>query len=288
MDSGNRAEHRKPQRGWADRKANPLKMRQLKIGELDESGPWVLSETMCSVRRVEFLTRANSILGFYYVIAGTSETGFNATEAFAKEKKFKASTAIRLGMGGTSITVNYGKFRKVWQTTQSYLTNQVFLMVYGNFEAYLADLVMDGLKEIEPDGDTHDDALDLLVGRKWEGKIASVDHRLSIGLKGTLLRDWFKDVAMEFLGTKCSQPMDFLEKVSDLRDRVVHYGSRVDTRLADEYPDAGLKVGEDIRFPFEMPLQFNFFLAHLSDLVDEAFCQRFGWARSPVRPETLV
>ena len=247
-----------------------------------------MPETMSSTRRVEFLTRANTFLGFYYVIAATSDQGHKAMKAFAEKSQFTAATPMRLGSEATSLTVNYGKFCKIWQSAGRHLTNQVFLMLYGNFEAYLSDLVMDGLKEIEPTGDAYSDALNLLVSRKWEGKIARIDNRLGLGLKGTLMREWFKGITMEFLGTKSSQPMDFLEKVSDLRDRIVHYGSRVDHGLVKEYPGAGFKVGDEIGFPFDMPTQFNFFLVHLSDLVDDAFCQRFGWPRSIVRPETLV
>ena len=256
--------------------------------QIEEKGPWVLPESMSSERRVEFLTRANTFLGFYYVIAGTSDQGHKALEAFAQKSQFTAATPIRLGSGVTSLTVNYGKFRKIWQSAGRHLTNQVFLMLYGNFEAYLTDLVMDGLKVLEPTGDAYNDALNLLISRKWEGKIARIDNRLGLGLKGALIREWFQGITMEFLGTKCSQPMDFLEKVSDLRDRVVHYGSRVDEGLVKEYPGAGLKLGDEIGFPFDMPTQFNLFLAHLNDLVDNVFCQRFGWPRSMVRPETLV
>lgn len=93
---------------------------------------------------------------------------------------------------------------------------------------------------------------------------------------------------MHFLGTKCSQPMDFLEKVSDLRDRVVHYGSRVDAGLASSYSEAGFKEGDEIAFPFDVPTQLHLFLTHLSNLVDDAFCRKFGWPRDIVGPENLL
>ena len=283
MDREDRARRRRRERERAVGKGNPLGMRQL-----EEKGQWVSPETMSSARRVEFLTRANTFLGFYYVLAATSDQGYKATEAFAKKTQFTGATPIKIGSGVTSITLNYGKFRKVWQSAGRHLTNQVFLMLYENFEAYLTDLVMDGLKEVEPAGDTYNDALNLLVGRKWEGKIARIDNRLGLGLQGTLMREWFKGISMDFLGAPCSQPMDFLEKISDLRDRVVHYSSRVDQGLANDYPGARLKVGDEIGFPFDLPTQFNFFLAHLSDLVDDVFCLRFRWPHSFIRPETLV
>lgn len=161
-------------------------------------------------------------------------------------------------------------------------------MIYGNFEAYLADLLMDGLNELEPDNDSYEVAKKLLVGRKWEGKITAIDFRLSLGLRGRLVKEWFKDLDMEFLGSKCSQPLDFLEKISDLRDRLVHYGSRVDAGLTVAYPDAGFKIGDEIGFPLETPVELHFFLVHLSDLLDEAFCVKFGWDRPKVSPEKLL
>ncbi len=256
--------------------------------QLEDGGIWVLSDTPCSGRRVEFLTRGNSFLGFYYVVAALSNAGFGSAMALEAQGKLSDSTPVRFAVSGTEIRMNHGRFKKIWQSTGRHLTNQVFLMIYGNFEAYLADLVIDGLIEADPGCDAYTEAKTLLIRRKWEGKIGAIDHRLSLGLKGRLLKEWFEGIEMHFLGTKCSQPMDFLEKVSDLRDRVVHYGSRVDAGLASSYSEAGFKEGDEIAFPFDVPTQLHLFLTHLSNLVDDAFCRKFGWPREIVGPENLL
>jgi hypothetical protein len=262
---------------------NPLAYKELEGGAL-----WVLAETPCSNRRVEFLKRGNTFISYYYVVAVTSNSGFGQAKNLRDQGKIDDQSPMKISTGSTTTQMTYHLFKKYWQSAGQHLTNQTFLMIYGNFEAYIADLLMDALDALEPEGDSYEGAKNLLIGHKWEGKISRIDNRLDLGLKGRLLKEWFKDIELTFLGAKCSQPLDYLEKVSDLRDRVVHYGSRVDVGLQAAYPSAGFKVGDEIFFPFDMPSELHLFLMHLSDLIDEAFCEKFGWERLQVKPETLV
>ncbi len=129
-------------RAAKSKEVNPLGMRQL-----EEGGPFVLSPTLCSARRVEFLRRGNIILGFYSTIAIASKKGQDIINQAEKKGELGQDTPIRIDMrpGGEIIQTNYGLFKKQFVNAGVHLTNQVFLMLYGNFEAYLADLVLDAL-----------------------------------------------------------------------------------------------------------------------------------------------
>jgi len=263
--------------------SNPLNMYQLY-----EQGPYVLPATLCSARRAEFLRRNNAILGFYTVITITSKQGSDVITQAEQQGKFKDDTPFRLTISPGAVSqFNYGLFKKLFSHAGAHLTNQVFLMLYGSFEAFVADLVLDGLSR-EGVRDPYQDTLNLMVLAKWRGKIDRINKRLKVGLGKRRFVTKFKNIDMGFLGDRCTDPLEFLEKAGDLRHRLVHSSGRVDAALAAEYPKAGLKMGDAISLPFDLPFALQFFFAHLSDLFDEAFASRFCWQRTKMAPETLT
>jgi hypothetical protein len=93
---------------------------------------------------------------------------------------------------------------------------------------------------------------------------------------------------MAFLGKATVDPLDILQAMADLRNRLVHSAGRADQKLIREYPASGLKEGELIQLPFGLPTDIHFFFVPMTDLLDEAFCRVFGWARELVRPHSLI
>lgn len=264
---------------------NPLKMRPLEAG-----GPFVLSPTPCSTRRVEFFKRGNIILGFYTVIAMASKAGEDTIKKAEKEGKFKSDTWFRIKMepSGGIAQMNYGLFKKYFAKAGAHLTNQVFLMLYGNFEAYVSDLVLDALTQMNLVPDPYEETLRLMYTSKWRGKIDRITQKLGVSLGTRVFVNKFREIDMGFLGERCNNPIEFMEKAADLRHRLVHYSGRVDKAFIAAYPKAGLVEGDSITLPFGFPMELQLFFSHLTDVIDDAFSSKFGWQRKIVAPEALT
>ena len=102
--------------------------------------------------------------------------------------------------GETISQLNYGLFKKLFSRAPSHLTNQVFLMLYGSFEAYIADLVLDGLTH-QDTKDPYQEALHLMVLAKWRGKIDRIGQKLNVGLGKLRFVAKFRDMELEFWGS---------------------------------------------------------------------------------------
>jgi hypothetical protein len=217
---------------------NPLKMYQLENG-----GPYVLPSTECSSRRKEFFQRGNTILTFYTAIALTAKVGQDVLSNGEKEGKFREDTPFRVNMepSGGIMQFNYGLYKKAFSKAGAYLTNQVFLMLYGNFEAFVTDLVLDSLYQINFQPDPYQEALNLMSSSKWRGKIDRITKKIGVNLGIGVFVKKFQGVDMGFLGEQCHDPIEFMEKVADFRHRLVHYGGRIDKNFLTQYPKTVLK-----------------------------------------------
>jgi hypothetical protein len=266
---------------------NPLNMREISLGDKDM---FVLPPTPCSTRRAEFLRRGNTILGFYAAIAMASKMGQDVIAGAEKRGELKDSTPLRgqLGIGGQLHVMNYGLYKKLFATAGAHLTNQVFLMLYGSFEAYVGDLVMDGLTQMGTEPDPYQKALELMILSKWEGKIDRISMKLNAPLGKGAFSAKFKDIDLGFFNESCRSPIEFLEKAAELRHLLVHSCGRVDDAFLMAHPKIGLAIGQTVSLPFGLPLQLQLFFSHLSEVFDEAFSSTFGWQRTLVAPETLT
>jgi hypothetical protein len=248
----------------------------------------VLPQIKCTNRRIDFVGRANSILGFFTVISIASTQGSDSIFKAEQEGVFTDDTAFRLNIfpGVASSHLNYGLFKKAFSRAGGNLTNQVFLMLYGNFEAYVADIVLDGLSS-ENVEDPYQDALNLMVLSKWRGKVDRIGQRLKIVMGKRRFVNKFRDIEMNFLGEPCTDPIEYLEMTAELCHRLVHSGGRMDQDFVDRFSEADLKVDEAILLPHHMPYQVQIFM-HLSDLFDGIFGAKYGWERAVIAPEKIV
>ncbi len=261
---------------------NPLEMYELEPG-----GPYVLPEVLCSRRRAEFMTRGNDIVGFYYAIAFYAEMGRQAIEQQEANKNFKYDTPIRTSVDGESMTLNYGLLKKTQAKSGAQLTSQVFAMVYGNFEAFLADQTLDALRDLGI-SDPETEAVGLMTTHRWPGKISRIAQKFDVKLGKRKLVNHFRDFEMEFLGEKFDDPIAFLDRVADFRHRIVHSAGRVDSILAAMYPGLPQKENDVLKLPFVLPIGLHRFFVMLTEIFDEAFASKFGWERKLIKPETLT
>jgi len=164
---------------------NPLAM-----DALPDGGPYVLPPLPCSQRRQQYLQRADHILSMYTTIIAYACQGEKALAVAIDSRQITDCTPIRLAVGHLSVQTTYGVLRAPFGKAGTSLASQVFLMVYGNFEAYLADLGQDALTETG-NAEPYEDALKLLASANWEAKLTRVSQKFDLGL--TLHRSVCRD-----------------------------------------------------------------------------------------------
>lgn len=261
---------------------NPLGMRSIA-----EGGPFVLLAMPCSQRRKEYFQRANRILATYATVTAYSSQGQKAIDAAMAAGQIVDSTPIRITFGDHIFQTTHRMVRLAFARAGGQLTNQVFLMLYGNLEAFLTDLAHDALSVLGST-DPLQEAIALVVSTKWAGKLDRIAQRFSLRLGHRNYVMAYKDIEMQFLGRTTGDPIEFLQAAADLRHRLVHSAGRADSRLLADYPRSGLVQGALIELPFGFPVSIHFFLVPFTDLLDEAFCTKFGWARPVTTVEQLI
>jgi hypothetical protein len=257
---------------------NPFRMK-----ELSPEGPFVLGDELCSERRKDFLLRGNNILASYANIATFSNLGLQQVKAL----KITTDTPMRLTIGGRVIQCKHRTLIDMYPAALKQLANQTFTVIYGNFEAYIVDVLVDAF-EIMKVENPQQDALKLLAMKGWEGKIDSIGQKIGVSVGKRQFQEKFKSIPMEFAGQSCSDSISFLQNIADLRHLIVHSAGRVDERLARSHPEANLKKGEDLAVPVELPFDLHLFLNAFTDVFDKAFADKFNWERNLIQPEYLV
>jgi hypothetical protein len=263
---------------------NPLNMQQIETG-----GPYVLPSIQCTQIATDFLTRGNRILGYYFTVASYCEKGREYLELIEKDGKLKPDTHIKLEFKhqGIEMRLNYGLLKKQFSQAGAQLTNNVFLGLYGNFEAYMLDIIAAGLKELSHPN-PENKSVNIIFGTSWHSQFDRITQKIGVQLgKGNLVNQ-FRNFDMGFLGEKCVDPLEFLDRMADLRHRLVHSSGRADTTLVKKYPKANLKTGDLIELPFGLPNGIHMFFVFLVEVVDEIFASKFNWTRSIVSPEKLT
>lgn len=261
---------------------NPLKMERS-----SPESPFVLPKQTCSERRKEFFGRSNRILCTYMIIAAHSNRSHQSFEESCKTQNLTDSTSIRIKMGTRTIQCKRSTFIKMFNKAGSLLTNQIFLMIYGNFESFLSDLVQDAFSS-RGSTDPIQDTISILITSKWESKIQKIRNSFGIDLKGRVFKQKYQNIKMGFFGEPYDCPVTFMESMSDMRHRLVHSSGRVDKKLLEKYPKLGKPEGELIELPFGFPYDLNSFFVPLTDIFDDVFCNKFGWQREKISPEQLV
>ncbi len=260
------------------KKDNPFGMR-----ELSPEGPYVLGDEECTDIRAEFLRRGNNILTSYTTAATMSNIGLQEILKHIKVEE----TPMRLTLGSRLIQCQLRTLKKLMPDVLRQLTNQWTVIIYGNFEAYLIDLLI-GAFQAKNISDPEQESLKMLANRAWEGKIDNIGQRLKVNIGKRQFSERFKDIKLEFQGILCNHPLEFLQRTADIRHLITHSSGRISESLAQNYPDTGLKAGDIINLPVEFPFDLHIFFVALTDVFDSAFSQTYGWTRQLLSPKSLI
>ena len=263
-----------------DKMPNPLGMELLET-------MYVLPRQLCSQRRREYLLRENHILATLTTTRLYSDLGRQWIENEASSGRFDINTPMRLGIEQYQMQAPFRVVRRMFERAGPQLTNYIFVMIYGSFEAFLADLVLDAFDD-QGYTDPSEETLRLMTGVQWVGKIDRISQVFKLNLGKRVRRSAFHEMSMESMGRQIDDPADFLQTLATVRHRIVHYSGRVDRSLAEEFASFGVKEGEAITLAPRIPFEVHFFLIHFSELFDSEFCRRFGWSREEIRVELLL
>lgn len=251
-----------------------------RLQELNPDGPYIMGHERCTDRRKEYLKRGNRILATYSTVATFSNLGLQHINSLKKSN----DTHFRLAIGARFIQSNYLTLKNNYPKAMVQLTNQTVAMIYGNLEAYIVDIAIDSFQALGINN-AQQETLRLLAIKGWAGKIDSIGQKFNVKLGKRYFMDKFRSIPLEFQGKSYSNPIEFLQIIADIRHLILHSAGRIDDRLANE---TGLKSGDEISFPVELPFDLHIFLVTFSDVFDKAFSDRFGWTRQLVQPEHLV
>ena len=249
---------------------------------------WVLSPRPCSGPRQEFFKRANEIDLFYTIASTFIQEGRKAFDAWAQREDLSPDTPIRITEeDGTKRAAPYRLLRSRSPTLRQQLANQVFLMLYGSFEAYIADVVCDAYSQLG-EGDPESRTLQTIYGKRWPGRLDSMHQDLQVQLPKRRFTSAFKGQTLVFLGKKRDDPRDFLEDLAQVRHLLVHSAGRVSAAFLADYPEAAISAGDLINIPYATLRHIELFLFRMTDVLDAAFAEKFGWARPVKDPAKLL
>ena len=107
--------------------------------------------------------------------------------------------------------------------------------------------------------------------KKWDGKFCKMRDVFDIKYKASELINHFKGFEMNFEGKKFKNPLDFLDRLAQVRHRIVHASSIWEK---DKLVSIDAKVFH----------AYYAFCAHLTDFIDDLFASRFKFDRAKINP----
>ena len=247
---------------------NPLSMQP----DPYDGKTFVLPETKCTVERSQFFKRMNEILGFMYVSLLCYDEYKKHFEKVIPQLPFKDRTPIKIEWKASkSLMMPARKIVSLSKESFDILPRQIFIMVYGSFETYLFQLFERSYPLISVTKDTLDLSLGILMKKRWDGKLSKMANTFGFEYKASQIKNYFSSLEMDFNGESITNPLDFLDKLVQVRHRIVH---------ASSIFEEGRLITIDICF---IP-EFFFFLYHLTDYIDSLFAKRFGFQRIKINP----
>jgi hypothetical protein len=151
------------------------------------------------------------------------------------------------------------------------LTRQAFIMFYGSFETYLFQLLERSYPNIGVMEDALARSIGILMGGKWDSKFNKMSEIFGLEFKAGALMNHFSGFKLNFEGKIYKNPLSFLDKLAEVRHRVVHASSILEK-------DKLISVEMNIFHGF-----YGFYFL-LTDFVDSLFANRFNYPRFDVNP----
>ena len=204
-----------------------------------------------------------------------------------KVHQITADTPMRITIDGRTLQTRYGLLLGAFNRSIGALTNQVFVMVYGNLEAFFTDVVADAL-EATGSADPLQESLTLVMGARWKAKLDRVANRLDVPIHSSKFASALGQFRVQLFGQDTTDALEFLQGIADLRHRLVHTLGRADEKFIERYPNSGLVKGALMQVPPSVPFDLNMLFVAVTDFLDSAFAIKFTWPRTSERPESLI
>ncbi|MCB2182402.1 MAG: hypothetical protein KQH63_10280 [Desulfobulbaceae bacterium] len=248
---------------------NPLNM----VPDPFAGDTFVLSETDCTDERKQFFVRMNEIQSLLFITKHSFDV---CKEKYDKDiipnLPSKANTPIKLEInGGNFIAMPAAHIIGMTTNGINLLTRQAFVMFYGSFETFLFQLFEKSFPLVGITENILDKSRDILMRKKWDGKFCKMSEAFYIEYKAGDLKKQFNSFEMEYEGEKYNNPLNFLDKLAQVRHRIVHASSILEN-------DRLIVIDMNIFHGF-----FVFFFL-LTDFVDNLFAKRFGYRRHRLKP----
>lgn len=247
---------------------NPLNMKR----DPFDGKSFVLPETECTYERRLFFKRMNEIQSFLYVAKlAFDDCKKNYEKNVIPKLPNKEKTPMKLGINSNFIFMPVAQIIELTSNGINILTRQALVMFYSSFETYLYQLFERSFPIVGITEATLDKSRDILMLKKWDGKFCKMNEVFDIGYKASELADYFSNFEMDFEGKKYNNPLNFLDKLAQVRHKIVHASSIIEKNRM---------IFIDINIFHGL---FGFFFL-LTDYVDNFFAKKFGYTRQKINP----
>ncbi|MGD0235333.1 MAG: hypothetical protein ABSC55_12465 [Syntrophorhabdales bacterium] len=233
---------------------------------------FVLSETLCSDERRLWFRRSNEIVGFLNVTELALDDSRLRYAKLMKQDKLKPDTPLKIAFSdGRSMILPVHTFLKQCEGAVDILCRQVFVMLYGSLETFLFDLIERSFRQIGVTEDILDPSLDIMMRRKWDGKLCKLRDVFELPYEASNMIKHFEGFQMEFEGKSFKNPLIFLDELAQVRHKIVHASSI-------------LEEGKLIFVNAQVFHAYYGFCALLTDYIDGLFAAKFAYARVKINP----
>ena len=233
---------------------------------------FVFSETPCTAERRSWFRRANEITAFLMTTELALKECKAKYEQIATQKGLKADTPFKLeSSDGRSVITPLRSFLRQLIDGVDVLCRQAFVMHYGSLETYLFELIERSYPEIGVTEDILKLSLSIMMGSNWDGKLCKIRDVFGIDYKASDIKRHFSSFEMDFEGKKVKNPLLFLDELAQIRHRIVHASSILET-------------GQAIYINAQVFHAYFAFCALLTDYIDSLFSKKFNFNRITINP----
>jgi hypothetical protein len=249
--------------------SNPLNM----IPNPYDGQSFILPDTFCTKERRLWFKRSNEILLFLIITELALNECKNKYEELLKQNRLKPDTPLKLEASDRSRSANMSTriFLEQCGNNLNILARQVFVMLYGSLETYLFRLFERSFIEIGNTENIFDSSLNILMGKKWDGKFCKMRDVFAVDYKASNLISHFSGFEMYINRKAYKNPLDFMDELAQIRHKIVHASSILEK---EKLIIINVKIFH----------AYYAFFSLLTDYVDTLFVNKFGYERVKINP----
>lgn len=247
---------------------NPLGM----VRDSYAGDSFVLPAMLCTNERRSWFKRCKEIMAFLTITDLSLKECRNKYELLLSQKNLQLETPLKLGFSdGRSAVMPVKIFLNGCNEGVEFLCRQVFVMLYGAWEAFLFELLEKTFPLVGVSENIMEESFQIMMKGNWDGKFCKMESRLSIGYRAGDLIKHFDGFELNYEGTITKNPLIFLDELVQIRHKIVHASGM-------------LNNGKPIFIKAEiLPAFFSFFVL-LTEYVDNLFSKKFSYVQSKINP----